>query len=235
MSQPQLEVLHCDNHVLVVRKPAGLPTVPDSSGDASLFDIAREWIEAEFNKKGRAFLGVVQRLDRPVSGAIAFARTSKAADRLTSALREKRFDKRYWALCEAPPAAGNEGMLEQWLWKDGERNRVIVSTEGRVGAKLAQTKWRVLAQTGACLLELEPLTGRSHQLRVALASLGRPLLGDLKYGASAALPDRSIALHARRLQFDHPTRDERIEVEARLPELDCWSKARSFERSGGAE
>ena len=219
-----LEVLHCDNHLLVVRKPAGLASVPDSSGDVSLLDLARTWVEREFSKKGRAFLGVVQRLDRPVSGALVFARTSKAADRLTSALREKRFHKTYWALVESPPPAGRAGRVEHWLWKDTARNRVEVVREGVAGAKLAETRWRVLAEArAACLLELEPLTGRSHQLRVALASQGRPLLGDLKYGAARALPDRSIALHARRLAFEHPTRDERIEVEARIPELECWS------------
>ena len=222
----ELRVLFADNHLLAVAKPAGLPTVPDSSGDASLLEHAKAWVKREKEKPGAAYLGVVQRLDRPVSGVVVFARTSKAAARLTAAFRSRAVTKTYWGVSSAEPREG-EGVLEQWLWKDRARNVVLALTSERAGAQLARTRWRVLARAGAgreqrILLELSPETGRSHQLRVAAASLGCPLLGDLKYGARAALPDKSIALHARELELPHPTRGERIRVGCEPPELAIW-------------
>ncbi|MFT5285394.1 MAG: 23S rRNA pseudouridine1911/1915/1917 synthase [Planctomycetota bacterium] len=221
-----LNVLHCDNHLLAVYKPAGLPIVPDESGDPSLFDIARDWIEAEFNKPGRAFLGVVHRLDRPVSGVVLFARTSKAANRLTSQFRERTVRKRYLGICQGLPSA-DEGRIEHWLIKNRSTNRVSVCAEGREGAKLAITSWRVLQREArTALLGLKPKTGRSHQLRVAAASMNVPLLGDLKYGARDPLPDKSIALHAESLEIEHPTLKERLTFRAQVPSGEWWDLAR---------
>jgi 23S rRNA pseudouridine1911/1915/1917 synthase len=222
-----LRVLFADNHLLVVAKPAGLPVVPDSSGDESLLDQAREWVKRERQKPGRVYLGVVQRLDRPVSGVVVFARTSKAAARLTAAFRTRAVEKTYWGVSASEPAQ-DSGQLEHWLSKDSAANRVCVLPGERPGAKLARTRWRVLARAGAgrsrrVLLELVPESGRAHQLRVAASTLGAPLLGDLKYGAAAALPDRSIALHARALALPHPTRGERLLFECAPPALACWS------------
>ena len=221
-----LEVLHADNHLLVVRKPAGLPVVPDASGDESLLQQAKDWVKREREKPGRVFLGVVHRLDRPVSGVVVFARTSKAAARLSAAFRSRQVEKIYWGVCAAEPP-GQEGILEQWLLKDSQANRVRAVASERPGAKLAVTRWRVLARAGGAskrrvLLELVPETGRPHQLRVAAASLGCPLLGDLKYGARAPLSDQSIALHARALAFPHPTRGETLRCECAVPELEVW-------------
>ena len=222
-----LRVLLQDNHLLVVNKPAGVPVVPDESGDESLLDLSKAWVKEEFEKPGRVFLGVVHRLDRPVSGVVLFARTSKAAGRLSDQWRERAVEKRYLGVtASAPP--GEDGIIEQWLLKDSERNQVCVvdppAAEARSRARLARTRWRLLDRDrGLSFLELEPLTGRSHQLRVAMQSLGCPLLGDLKYGAPQALPDRSVALHARRLGFLHPTRDETVRVEAPLPEGGWWN------------
>jgi len=225
-----LNILHVDNHLLVVSKPAGLPVVPDESGDESLFEQARGWIEHEYNKPGRAFLGVVHRLDRPVSGVVLFARTSKAASRMSLAFKDRVVNKTYWALSNKAPERST-GELEQWLLKDPKRNIVRAHSHDVPGAKLAMTRWRVLGTTGKgsnlrVLVELQPITGRSHQLRVAMASLGAPLLGDLKYGAKDALEDRSVALHARTLSFPHPTRDEELSLSAPLPELSIWNAAR---------
>ncbi len=222
-----LTVLLADNHLLAVAKPAGLPTVPDASGDESLLERAKEWVKREKHKPGAAFLGVVQRLDRPVSGVVVFARTSKAAARLTAAFRSREVEKIYWGVSAAEPSAA-EGLLEQWLLKDHERNVVRALPHEREGAQLARTRWRVLARAGTgrehrVLLELRPETGRPHQLRVAAATLGCALLGDLKYGARSALPDRSIALHARELELPHPTRGARVRVECAPPELALWS------------
>lgn len=238
-----LDVLHVDNHVLAVRKPAGLPCVPDASGDESLLDRARDWIERTYAKPGRAFLGVVHRLDRPVSGVVVFGRTSKGAARLTAAFAEQRTAKLYWGVADAAavPAGGpDRGELRQHLWKDRAKNRVLVSQAGRKDAKLAVTGWRLVERAGGgrrgqdgpgrALHALRPATGRSHQLRVAMATLGRPLLGDLRYGPGPALEDRSVALHARALVVPHPTADHRLLLVARPPELAVWG----FECCAGA-
>ncbi len=217
-----LDVLFCDNHLLVVNKPAGTPTVPDESGDESLLDQGKAFIKREFSKPGAVFLGVVHRLDRPVSGVVLFARTSKAAERMTRQFRERTTQKLYWGLVQGV-VLEDEGSIEHWLRKDRERNRVHIAAAESEGAKSASTQYRVRRRKGErTWLELEPLTGRSHQLRVACASLGTPLLGDLKYGAEQPLEDRSIALHARSLRVEHPTLREPLAFEAPVPRLAVW-------------
>ena len=217
-----LEILHADNHVLAVRKPAGMPVAPDDSGDASLLELARAWVEREHEKPGAAFLGLVHRLDRPVSGVVVFGRTSKGASRLSAAFRERATRKLYWGVVARAPREAT-GVVEQWLVKDAQRNRVRVVPAGTPDARRAVTRWRRLEERGArCLLELEPETGRSHQLRLACVALGSPLLGDLKYGAREPLDDASIALHAWSLAIAHPTRAETLQLVARAPELDVW-------------
>lgn len=222
----ELAVLLADNHLLAVAKPAGLPCVPDESGDRSLLDEAKDWVKREKGKPGAVFLGVVHRLDRPVSGVVVFARTSKGAARLSEAFRSRAVEKLYLAVGAGEPRA-REGELEQWLVKDETRNVVTAVAGERPGALLARTRWRVVQVAGSgrerrSLFEFAPETGRPHQLRVCAATLGCPLLGDLKYGARAPLPDKSIALHARRLVFPHPTRPESVTVECAPPALDVW-------------
>jgi 23S rRNA pseudouridine1911/1915/1917 synthase len=218
-----LEILYTDNHLIAVDKPAGIPTVPDATGAASLFDLVRSWIETEFQKPGRAFLGVVHRLDRPVSGVVVFARTSKAAGRLSEAIREHRVRKVYWGVGLGEPRAAS-GELVQWLSKDTEANLVTAFERERADAKRAVTRWRVLAKRGGrTLYEFEPLTGRAHQLRVCAATLGTPLAGDRRYGARDRLADRSIALHARRLEIEHPTRKEPLVLESPAPRTEAWT------------
>lgn len=221
MSAP-LEVLHCDNHLLVVVKQAGIPSAPDESGDPSLLDLAREWVRIEFAKPGAAWLGLVHRLDRPVSGVMCFARTSKAAARLSAAFRERRVAKLYLGVVLGTPA-GAEGVVEQWLAKDERAKRVRVLQAHAPGAQQALSRYRVLGTRGGrTLLELEPLTGRPHQLRAACSALQTPLLGDLKYGAPEPLPDASIALHALELRLRHPTRAEELRFRAPPPQRPWW-------------
>ena len=221
-----LEVLFEDNHLLVVHKPACLPTVPDASGDESLLERAKAWIKERHAKPGDVFLGVVQRLDRPVSGVLVFARTSKAAARLSEILRERQAEKIYVAVGEGM-ARSDSGELEQWLVKDERTNRVESFARERAGALHALTRWRVLARAdNRTLYEFAPATGRPHQLRLAAVALGTPLVGDLKYGASAPLADKSIALHARSLAFEHPVRGELVRFEASWPTLSIWDLAR---------
>jgi 23S rRNA pseudouridine1911/1915/1917 synthase len=222
-------VLHCDNHVLALAKPAGVPVVPDESGDESLLDVGRRYVEETFAKPGRAFLAVVHRLDRPVSGVVVFGRTSKGADRLAAAFRERTAVKRYLGLVPTAPAE-RAGEVEQWLLKDERRNQVCEVAVGTPGARHAVTAWRVLApaRDGApAVLLLEPHTGRSHQLRLACRALGAPLLGDLRYGAREPLADRSIGLHAWQLDLPHPTQATTLMLAATPPALDVWDAARA--------
>jgi 23S rRNA pseudouridine1911/1915/1917 synthase len=218
-----VEPLYEDNHLLALAKPAGMPVVPDASGDASLLDLGKAWVKQAYAKPGEVFLGVVHRLDRPVSGVVVFARTSKAAKRLQAAWQtDGEVVKTYLARSAAdwPAGLAEEGEWRQWLWKDRERNRVTVTK--REGAREAVTRYRRIAggSEGAAL-ELAAVTGRPHQLRVACATAGMPLLGDLKYGAPTPLPDKSVGLHAWRLDLPHPTRDERMRFEAPPP---SWAR-----------
>jgi len=210
------EILHCDNHVIAVVKPAGMPVVPDASGDQALSDWAKAWIKREYNKPGDVFLGVVHRLDRPVSGVVVFGRTSKGASRLSAAWRDGKVRKIYRGISDAAPtlSIGQHGEVTQWLVKDRQRNIVrAVPTPEVDGAREARSRWRVLSvESGKTLFELEPITGRAHQLRLACVELGLPLMGDLKYGAKSAMAGRRIGLHARELRFPHPTRQEEIHL-----------------------
>jgi len=217
-----LEVLFADNHLLVVVKPACVPTVPDESGDTSLYDIAKEWVRREYDKPGDVFLGVVHRLDRPVSGVMVFARTTKGASRLSEQFRARIAHKSYWGVGEGVPTA-TSGALSQWLEKDERTNRVRVVSHPGTQSRQAITRWRVVeSRGGRTLFELTPETGRPHQLRVAAAALGTPLAGDLKYGASAPLPDKSIGLHAFALALEHPTKREKMRFSAPAPRTAIW-------------
>jgi len=213
-----LNVIYDDNHLLVVEKPACLPVVPDSSGDESLLDRAKAWVKHKYDKPGDVFLGVVHRLDRPVSGVVVFARTSKAAARLSAAWQRHDVQKTYIARSAGrlPSGAPRSGKWTMWLTKDHKRN-VVRAGKGE-GAKQAVTEWKIISEgEDGTLLELQPLTGRPHQLRVACAKAGLVLLGDLKYGANQPLPDRSIGLHASALEFPHPTLQERRRFESDAP------------------
>lgn len=211
-SQPA--VLFCDNHVLVVNKPAGSLSVPDSSGDPSIFDRARAWVQEQYAKPGPAWLASVHRLDRPVSGVLVFARTSKAASRLSRAFAARKVCKIYWGVLPAATLiAAEAGQVQQWLRKDRRRNTVRTVQEGTDGAQEAVTDWRILHRGQAeTLVEFRPKTGRSHQIRHAALAIGGPLRGDLRYGAACPLPDRSIGLHAHAIEIPHPTRPERLRI-----------------------
>lgn len=223
MSHPALDVLYEDNHLLAVSKPAGLLSQPDATGEASIIDLAADYLRHKYQKPGNVFVGLVHRLDQPVSGVLLLARTSKAASRLSEQFRAGRVRKLYWAEVEGlvPEASGT------WidaLLKDPTRNQVAVSdpARDREGTKAARLEYRVLAREGGrTLVELEPHTGRAHQLRVQLSSRGFPIVGDRKYGARSSLRAADggfrIALHARFLTVEHPTRGEPVTIEAPLP------------------
>jgi 23S rRNA pseudouridine1911/1915/1917 synthase len=200
-----------------VDKPAGLLVQADRTGDPTLLDAAREYLRSKYQKPGNIFVAAVHRLDRPVSGVVLLARTSKAATRLAEQFRTGQVEKKYLALVEERPPE-NAATLEHHLVKDAAANRVRLAEPGEPGARLARLHYRVLDTCpGGTLVEVGLETGRSHQIRVQLASIGCVVVGDLRYGAQRALGSW-IALHAAELAFAHPTRGERIVVRTPLPE-----------------
>lgn len=224
MPDHELRILHEDNHLLVVVKPAGLLAQGDSSGDVTLLDLCKADLKARFDKPGNVYLGLVHRLDRPVSGVMVLARTSKAAARLSEQFRGAQVSKTYRAVVEgAPPAV--EGELVGHLAAEGDRDgRTRWSPAPFPGSREAHLLYRVLAAAGGkSLLEVRPQTGRRHQIRVQLASAGCPVTGDVKYGAPVPLPDRSVALHAWRLELTHPVGGAALVFTAPVPDAAPWS------------
>jgi len=216
VSVPPVEILYEDNHCLAIAKPAGFPTTHYQAREETLDRAVKQYLKEKYHKPGNVFLGIVHRLDRPVSGVLMFARTSKGAARLAEQFRHGTVEKVYWAVVEgdlAKPA----GTLEDWLRKDRIAARVEVVDAQTPGARQALLHYQRKAQHGGLtLLEVRPQTGRTHQLRVQLAQRGCPIYGDAKYG-SIRVFDEAIALHARSLTFLHPIRYEPITLTAELP------------------
>ena len=218
------DILYEDNHLLVVNKHGGDLVQPDPSGESALEDQLKTFIKERDQKPGEVFLGVVHRIDRPVSGAVLFAKTSKALVRLNEMIREGRIRKIYWALTEQTPEP-EEGTLVHYLLRDGRTNRSRVYEAPRPEAKRAELRYRTVgASTRYTLVEVELLTGRHHQIRTQLAKIGCPIRGDLKYGAKRSLPNGGISLHSRTVAFEHPVRREPVEVTAPVPTGDnLWA------------
>jgi 23S rRNA pseudouridine1911/1915/1917 synthase len=218
-----IEVLYEDNHCLAVNKPAGLLSQGDDTGEPDLVSWARAYVKERYGKPGNVYIGLVHRLDRPTSGVVLLARTSKAASRLSDQFRAGKIAKLYWAVVEGypqPPEGQWIDMMEKH--RGSNRSRVLHDEEAEAEGRVARVNYRAVARRGGySKVELCPETGRSHQLRVQLAERGLPIVGDQKYGAMTVLHavdgHRRIALHARELSFAHPTRDERITLVAPLP------------------
>lgn len=219
----QVQVLFEDNHLLIVNKPAGLPVQGDQTGDPHLLEWAERYIAEKAGKPGAAFVGLVHRLDRPVSGAVVLAKTSKALARMNEVFRNKQNQKVYRAitLYELPQ---EEGTLIHYVGKDSLTHKAIAYKSPKPGAKSAILHYKLLANyAGRFYYEIRLETGRFHQIRVQLSKAGCPIVGDLKYGAKEALPDRSIALHSYRLMSPHASKvAEPIDVTAPLPRAQWW-------------
>lgn len=214
--------------MLAVNKPAGLLVHGDETGDTTLADLAKAYIREKYNKPGNVFVGVVHRLDRPVSGVILLAKTSKALARLNELFRSKKTRKTYWAVVQNRPPQ-EEGTLVHWLVKDSAKNITkAYAKENKSGQRSELNYKLLLAQQNKYLVEVNPITGRPHQIRVQLSSMRCPIVGDLKYGAPQPLPDKSIALHARQLQFEHPTLKTPITVSALPPQNATWAPFRQL-------
>jgi len=220
-----INVLYEDNHLLIVNKPAGILVQGDSTGDQPLVEVGKAYIKEKYKKPGAVFLGVVHRLDRPVSGVVVFARTSKALARMNAQFRDKETQKTYWALVDnKPPKA--QGKLIHWLVKDEKKNKTAAYDTEIDEGKRSELDYKLVRQAGKSLLEVQPITGRPHQIRVQLASMGCPIVGDLKYGYPTPNQDGSICLHARSLEFTHPVTKEKMLITAELPDDQHWNPFR---------
>ncbi|MDF9800233.1 23S rRNA pseudouridine1911/1915/1917 synthase [Catalinimonas alkaloidigena] len=218
----KLDILYEDNHLLVVNKRAGSLVQGDITGDKPLVEAGKNYLKKKYNKPGAVFLGVVHRLDRPVSGVVVMARTSKALTRMNQLFQKKEVQKIYWAVVSRRPESP-EGKLVHWLRKDSSRNVTKPFNKEVAESKKAELDYALKAQQkDDYLLEVKPLTGRSHQIRVQLAAMGCAIKGDLKYGYPEPNSDQNIALHARSLSFVHPVKKEKVHFDAPLPDTAYW-------------
>lgn len=222
MREGNPEILYEDNHIIIVNKRSSDLVQGDGTGDESLDNIVRSYIKEKYKKPGDVFLGVVHRLDRPVSGCVVYARTSKALTRLSELFRTREVKKTYWAIVtDRPPA--EDGVLSNWLKKNEKQNKSYVYDKEVKGSKLAELSYTVLARSEKYyLLEVDLQTGRHHQIRAQLAAAKCPVKGDLKYGAPRSNEGGGISLHSRRVTFIHPVKNEEISVTAPLPEDRIW-------------
>ncbi len=216
-------ILYEDNHVIVVNKLPSELTQGDKTGDPTLPDLLKLYLKEKYQKPGNVFLGVVHRLDRPTSGALVFAKTSKALARLNAQFRNKETDKVYWAIVgQKPPST--QGRLENFLKKNEAQNKSYVVQPNSHGAKTAILHYQIIGSSERFfLLQINLETGRHHQIRCQLANIGCIIKGDLKYGDKRSNLDGSICLHARTIMFEHPTSKENIEVVAPLPNTAVWN------------
>lgn len=218
-----MKVLYEDNHIIIVNKASGEIVQGDKTGDKPLCDIVREWLKVKYDKPGNVFLGVVHRLDRPVTGAVLFAKTSKALSRLNKMFASHEgVKKTYWAIVgNRPPQAS--GTLTHWLTRNGQTNTSRAYDREVPNSKKAVLDYRIISSSDKYfLLEVTLHTGRHHQIRCQLSKIGCPIKGDLKYGAPRSNPDGSISLHARSLSLTHPVSMKPIHVVAPVPDTNLW-------------
>ncbi len=218
-----LQILHEDNHVIIVNKRSGDISQGDKTGDKPLSDVVKEYIKEKYNKAGNVYLGVVHRLDRPTSGIIIFARTSKALERLNKMLRDKKINKTYWAIVKGKPKKEKDTLIN-FLKKNPKNNKTSVFNKEIKDSKKAILHYTLIKKLdNYSLLEIDLETGRHHQIRAQLSSIGFPIKGDLKYGFNRSNKDGSIHLHARKIEFIHPVSKENISIIAPTPDDVIWS------------
>ncbi len=216
------QILYEDNHLLVVVKPVNMPTQADDSGDRDLLTLLKADLKLRYQKPGNVYLGLVHRLDRPAGGVMVFAKTSKAAARLTQQVRDRKFIKIYRIVVHGVPSQ-SKGRLRDYLLKDTSSNSVKVFSEPSPGAKEAVLKYEALdTKNGFSLIQICLETGRSHQIRVQMANLGHPLYGDQKYGAGVNSPGQQLALWSLAIGFQHPTKGEMLHFVSEPPPVMPW-------------
>lgn len=218
-----LLVIYEDNHIVIVNKRIGDIIQGDKTGDIPLSEIVKQYIAEKYQKKGNVFLGVVHRLDRPTSGIVIFARTSKALERLNKMLRDKLIQKTYWAIVKNKPLL-NEKTLTHYLKKNPKNNKSTVFSKENEGSKKAILHYKLIKELdNYYLLEIDLETGRHHQIRAQLSFIKCPIKGDLKYGAKRSNKDGGISLHAREIRFTHPVSKELIHIIANTPDEPVWN------------
>lgn len=221
-TKENLQVLFEDNHIIIVNKRAGDITQGDKTGDKPLSDVVKEYVKDKYNKPGLVFIGTVHRLDRPTSGIVIFARTSKALERLNKMLRDKVIHKTYWALVKNPPKKTSDTLIN-FLKKDTKKNKSFVYKKEIEGSKNAILHYNIIKKLeNYFLIEIDLETGRHHQIRAQLSYIGSAIKGDLKYGFPRSNKDGSISLHARKIKFIHPVSKEEIVITARTPKDVIW-------------
>lgn len=230
-----MEVLYEDNHIIVVNKAVGEIVQGDKTGDEPLVETLKGWIKEKYAKPGNVFCGLVHRLDRPVSGVVVFARTSKALTRMNEMFRLGKVRKTYWAITAATPPQP-EGELIHYITSTERTNKSTAWPDPHPGAKEARLSYRLIASSDRYnLLEVNLATGRKHQIRAQLAAIGCPIKGDLKYGARRSNPDGGISLMARRIEFIHPVSGMPVDVTAPVPAGDnLWAAMESLAASAGS-
>mgnify|MGYP003188150146 FL=1 len=217
-----MTVVYEDNHIIIVNKTASEIVQGDKTGDVPLSETVKQYLKEKYHKPGNVFIGVTHRLDRPVSGLVVFAKTSKALSRLNEMFKNSEVKKTYWAIVKQTPAE-TEGELVNYLLRNEKQNKSYAYDTEKPGSKKAILHYRLIARSdNYCLLEVDLKTGRHHQIRCQLAKMGCPIKGDLKYGFPRSNPDGSICLHARRVRFVHPVSKELIDVVAPVPSDNLW-------------
>jgi len=219
----KIEPIYEDNHILAVNKPSGALAQGDKTGDLPLVEYAKEYIKKKYNKPGEVYLGIPHRLDRPTSGVLLFARTSKALARLNAMFKNKEMHKTYWAVVKNCPEK-EEDTLVHYMLKNEKKNKSVARLKTFAHATEATLKYSLIAASKTYyLLEVVPITGRHHQIRAQLSAIGCPIKGDTKYGFDRPNKDRSIHLHARKMEFTHPVSGEQIRIEATVPRDPVWN------------
>lgn len=218
-THPDLEILYEDNHLLAICKPSGVLSQEDRTGDPDVLTLGKEYLKKRYQKPGNVFLGLLHRLDKPVSGVMVMAKTSKSASRVSEQIRQRTVKKSYLAIVKGDPEDFN--YLTHNLLKDEVTNRVDVVEEGRKGGKRAELMYQTVERKdGLALLKIKLITGRAHQIRVQLAEVNLPILGDIKYGQKS---DNRIALHAYEFELTHPTLKKAISIQSNPPKVEPWS------------
>lgn len=218
------DVLFEDNHLIAINKQGGTIVQVDETGDDSLEEKVKRYLAKKYNKPNAAFLGVVHRLDRPVSGLILFAKTSKALERVNAMFKNREMKKTYWAVVRNPPVP-EEGNLVHWLVKDPKKNVTKAHNKEVKGSLRSELNYKVIKKVdGYYVIEVDPITGRPHQIRVQLSTLDCPIVGDNKYGYPRGSIHKTIALHARQLCFMHPVKKELVNIVAPTPNDGFWNK-----------
>jgi len=222
------EILFEDNHLIIINKKPGILVQGDITGDISLIEITKDYIKNKYNKKGNVFLGLVNRIDRPTSGIVIFAKTSKALSRMNEILRNREIQKIYWLII-SNKFASNNGKIEGWFRKNSKQNKSYFFESQVTNSKFGSLFYKKLKTLdNYCLVEVELITGRHHQIRCSFSELGYPIQGDLKYGSKRSNKDGGIYLHSRRLEFIHPVSKNKILLEADTPRTGLWTASPSY-------